>query len=201
VRYGSPYTKIRTLPVAQQARHAVAPEALLPAPHTGLRNAGAAHDLRRAAPLRCRQDNPGPPDMLLRAVAIPHHRGQSLAVCGTHFDADSPTYEASWHTIRSVGILCLRLTTGCYMPPMFRANSTWSPPRRSRFAHGHFWNGHEACARPPARRNIGHKLATKPRVVLQGRAGAIASPSSNQAPRSARADAASIGCRVMPKAL
>ena len=51
--------------VAQQASDALAHEALLPAPYGGLRNAGAAHDLRRAVPLRRRQNDPGPPDMLL----------------------------------------------------------------------------------------------------------------------------------------
>src|SRR5215471_10593878 len=74
--------------VAQQAGHPLAHEPLLPTPHTGLGDPGAAHDLRRATAFRRRQDDPRPPDMLLWAVAIRHNRRQSLAVRGPHLDAD-----------------------------------------------------------------------------------------------------------------
>jgi hypothetical protein len=46
------------------AWHTLLHEALLPAPHTRLRNAGGAHDLHRATPLRRRQNNPCPPNMV-----------------------------------------------------------------------------------------------------------------------------------------
>src|ERR1019366_7955551 len=45
-------------------------EALLPAPDTGLRSAGHAHDLVGASPPRRKQDDLRPPDVLLRAVPI-----------------------------------------------------------------------------------------------------------------------------------
>jgi len=74
--------------LAQQASHPFAHEPLLPAPHTGLRDPGPAHDLRRAAALRRRQNDPRPPDMFLRAVPIRYHRRQSLAVRATHVNAN-----------------------------------------------------------------------------------------------------------------
>jgi len=61
--------------VVQQAGYTFAHEPLLPAPHTGLRNPGAAHDLGGAAALCGSQNDPRPPDMLLPAVAIGCHRG------------------------------------------------------------------------------------------------------------------------------
>src|SRR5215213_6010849 len=45
-------------------------EALLPAPDAGLRLARPAHDLDRADTVRRQQQDLGPPDMLLRAVAV-----------------------------------------------------------------------------------------------------------------------------------
>ena len=54
--------------VAQQAGHALAHEPLLPAPDARLGLAGPAHDLGRAAAVGGGQDDPGPPDMLLRLL-------------------------------------------------------------------------------------------------------------------------------------
>ena len=61
---------------------------------------GAAHNFRRAADLGRRQNDPRPPDMFLRAVAICDNRCQSLAVRGTHFNADPLAHDASSHTPR-----------------------------------------------------------------------------------------------------
>src|SRR4029077_12772779 len=47
-------------------------EAFLPAPHTGLRLAGPAHNLIGADTVCAQQDDLGPPDMLMRCVAIPY---------------------------------------------------------------------------------------------------------------------------------
>src|SRR5690348_10954003 len=57
-------------PVAQQPGHALAHEPLLPAPDARLRLAGPAHDLARPQAVRRGQDDPRPPDVLLRAVAV-----------------------------------------------------------------------------------------------------------------------------------
>ncbi len=67
-------------PVAHQAGHAFAHESLLPAPDAGLGHLGPAHDLRRAAARRARQDDPRPPDVLLRAVPIRHDPLQPVTV-------------------------------------------------------------------------------------------------------------------------
>src|SRR3954454_16619532 len=54
-------------------------EAFLPAPHTGLRLAGPAHNLIGADTVCAQQDDLGPPDMLMRCVAISCDRGQTAA--------------------------------------------------------------------------------------------------------------------------
>ena len=52
-------------------------EAFLLAPHTGLRLAGPAHNLIGADTVSVKQDDLGPPDMLMRCVAIPCDRAQT----------------------------------------------------------------------------------------------------------------------------
>ena len=66
--------------VAQQAVDAFLGEALLPAPDAGLRLARPAHDLDGAEAVRRQQHDLGPPDMLLRAVAVTDDRLQAAAV-------------------------------------------------------------------------------------------------------------------------
>src|SRR3954454_22579406 len=66
--------------VAQQAGPPRALDPLLPAPDARLRLAGPAHDLARPEPVRRSQDDPRPPDVLLRAVPVRHHRLQAGAV-------------------------------------------------------------------------------------------------------------------------
>jgi hypothetical protein len=61
--------------VAQQAVITSLHEAFLPAPHTGLRLAGPAHDLVGADAIGAQQDDLGTPDLLVRRIAIPRERG------------------------------------------------------------------------------------------------------------------------------
>ena len=53
--------------------------------------------------------------MLLRAVAIRHHRFQTDPVGGTHFDDDplahAPTYNHHRHGARQIGLVCQILST------------------------------------------------------------------------------------------
>ena len=63
--------------IAQQAVVTSLHEAFLPAPHTGFRLAGLAHDLIGADAVRAQQDNLGPPDMLMRRITIPCEQRQS----------------------------------------------------------------------------------------------------------------------------
>ena len=55
-------------------------EAFLPPPHRGLRLAGPAHNLIGADTVCAQQNDLGPPDMLMRCVAIPRDRGQTVAI-------------------------------------------------------------------------------------------------------------------------
>ena len=91
--------------VAQQAGHAFAHEPLLPAPHAGLGHLGPAHGLRRAAALCRRQDDPRPPDVLLRTVPTRHDPLQSVTVRGAHLDADPFAHAAACHASHHKGIL------------------------------------------------------------------------------------------------
>jgi len=57
--------------IVQEAVVTCPHEAFLPAPHTGLRLAGPAHDLIGANTVRAQKDDLSPPDMLVRGVAVP----------------------------------------------------------------------------------------------------------------------------------
>jgi hypothetical protein len=74
--------------VAQQAGHALADEPLLPAPDARLALAGPPHDLGGAVAVRRGQDDPRPPDVLLRAVPVRHDRLQTGTVLGGQLDLD-----------------------------------------------------------------------------------------------------------------
>ena len=63
-------------------------EPLLPAPGRYLAHPGLSHDLHRAVTSSRQQHDPRPPDVLLRAVPIGHHRLETDSVGGTHFDDD-----------------------------------------------------------------------------------------------------------------
>ena len=84
--------------VAQQAVDARLHEPPLPAPDAGLGHPRPAHDLGRAAAFGRRQDDPRPPDVLLRAVAVRHDRLQPDTVGGTYLDADPIAHAAACHT-------------------------------------------------------------------------------------------------------
>ena len=75
--------------VVHQTVHAVRHEAFLPAPDAGLRHPGPAHHRGGAAAVCGRQDDPRPPDVLLRAVAVRHDRLEPSTIGGAHVDLDS----------------------------------------------------------------------------------------------------------------
>ena len=75
--------------VTQKAIDAFLHEPLLPAPDTGLRLARRRHDRGGAEPGVAQENDPGPPDMLLGAVAIRDDRFQSLTVAGRDAETDT----------------------------------------------------------------------------------------------------------------
>src|ERR1700746_3370854 len=100
----------------QQAGHPLAHKPFLPAPYARFRDPSSAHDLGGATALGRRQNAPRPPHMLLWAVAIRHHRRQSLTVGGTHFNTDPLAHAAVSHAPLDNGILSLRRTTSMPFP-------------------------------------------------------------------------------------
>src|ERR1035437_5353786 len=79
-------------------------EAFLPAPHTGLRFAGPAHDLIGANTVRAQQDSLSPPDMLVRGVAIPRERLQTAAIGGLESDGNSGLHAPDSHASSQLAI-------------------------------------------------------------------------------------------------
>ena len=75
--------------VAQQTVHPLGHEPRLPAPDARLGLARPPHDLRRPEAVRGRQNDAGPPHVLLRAVPIRDDRLQSGTVRGAYLDADT----------------------------------------------------------------------------------------------------------------
>jgi hypothetical protein len=90
--------------VAQEALIASLHEAFLPAPHTGLRLTGLAHDLVGADAARAQQDDLSTPDMLVRGVAIPRQRGQTAAISGLESDGNSSSHAPDSHVSSPSGI-------------------------------------------------------------------------------------------------
>jgi hypothetical protein len=90
--------------VPQEAVHAIRHEALLPAPDSGLALASQAHDFDGAKAVGGQQHNPRSPDVLLGAVAIRHHRFQTAAVGGAHFDDNSFAHPPDSHIRQVEGI-------------------------------------------------------------------------------------------------
>jgi hypothetical protein len=72
--------------VAQQPSHAFGLVTLRPALDGVLTLAAVAHDRRRSQPLSRQQHDPRPPDVLLRTVAIRHHRFQTASIATTQRD-------------------------------------------------------------------------------------------------------------------
>jgi hypothetical protein len=79
-------------------------EAFLPAPDTGLRLAGPAHDFIGANTVRAQQDDLGSPNMLVRGVAIPRERFQTAAVRGLESDGNSGSHAPDSHALSPLGI-------------------------------------------------------------------------------------------------
>src|SRR5215212_11284240 len=73
---------------ATPSGHALADEPLPPAPDARLALAGPPHDFGGAVAVRRGQDDPRPPDVLLRAVPVRHDRLQTGTVLGGQLDPD-----------------------------------------------------------------------------------------------------------------
>jgi hypothetical protein len=79
-------------------------EAFLPAPHTGLRLAGPAHNLIGADTVCAQQDDRGPPDVLMRCVAIPYDRAQTAAINRLEKNGNSGSHAPELHATSQTGI-------------------------------------------------------------------------------------------------
>src|SRR5665647_1541966 len=79
-------------------------EAFLPAPHTGLRFAGPAHDLIGTKTVRAQQDDLSSPDMLVWSVAIPRESLQTAAISGLESDVNSGSHAPDSHASSQMGI-------------------------------------------------------------------------------------------------
>ena len=79
-------------------------EAFLPPPHTGLRLAGPAHNLIGADTVCAQQNDLGPPDMLMRCVAIPRDRGQTVAINRLESNGNSGSHAPDLHATSPTGI-------------------------------------------------------------------------------------------------
>ena len=79
-------------------------KAFLPAPHTGLRLAGPAHNLIGADTVCAQQDDLGPPDMLMRCVAIPYDRAQTAAIGRLEKNGNSGSHAPDLHATSQTGI-------------------------------------------------------------------------------------------------
>ena len=90
--------------IVQEAVVTCLHEAFLPAPHTGFRLAGPAHDFIGANTVRAQQDYLSPPDMLVQAVAVPRQRLQTAAVGRLKSDGNSGSHAPDSHAFRSRGI-------------------------------------------------------------------------------------------------
>ena len=86
--------------VPGQTRHSLLHKALLPAPHHGLAFADRAHDRHRAEAVGAQQDDPRPPYVLLRAVAIPDDRLQAPPIRRRNLDADPLAHVPKSHSRR-----------------------------------------------------------------------------------------------------
>ena len=90
--------------IAQEAVIPFLHEALLPAPDTGLRFAGPAHDLIGANTIRAQHNDLSPPDMFVEGVAIPHERLQTAAIGGLESDGNSGSHAPDSHVSSPPGI-------------------------------------------------------------------------------------------------
>ena len=77
----------------------------------GLRDAGPAHDLRRAAALGRGRDDLRSPDMLLRTVAVDYHSLKRLPIPPCKPDFNVLRIQGCCHRARPEGIFCFNQTT------------------------------------------------------------------------------------------
>jgi protein-tyrosine phosphatase len=97
--------------ICQLDAHARQHEAFLPVSDSGPDLAGASHDLVNAAAVRCHQDDPGAPDMLLRAVPVRYHRFQPNPISGAQLDNDSCAHHPNSHAGKPTGLFRQPLST------------------------------------------------------------------------------------------
>lgn len=90
--------------VAQQAVHALLCKPFLPAPDRRLALGGGVHDRHRAQPSGGGQHDPGPPDMLLRAVAVCHDGFEPITFGGRHFNDNPGAHPQDSHSTPPTGI-------------------------------------------------------------------------------------------------
>src|SRR6266568_965525 len=90
--------------VAPKPRRALVPEPFLPAPDHRLGLAGGAHDFGSAITIGRYKHNLGPPDVLLRAVAVSHHRLKRAALDRTQLNVRSLVHSSDSHTRVRQGI-------------------------------------------------------------------------------------------------
>ena len=79
-------------------------EPFLPAPDTGLRFAGSAHDLGGADAIGRQQDDVGAPNVLLRGVAVPRNRFETAAIGPRDRDGNPGSHAPDSHANRTRGI-------------------------------------------------------------------------------------------------
>ena len=85
--------------VAGEPRDPLLHETLLPAPDYGLALANGAHDARGALAVGGQNHDPRPPNVLLRAVAIPDDRLQARPIRRGNGDGNSFAHHRQSHEI------------------------------------------------------------------------------------------------------
>ena len=90
--------------VAQQPIEALLDKALLPAPNTGLGLSGSSHDRVRADALGAQQHDFGPPNVLLRGVAVLNQGLEPTNIGGRDGERLSSAHRADSHVHSAPGI-------------------------------------------------------------------------------------------------
>ena len=93
--------------LAQQPCHPLGHESLLPAPDRRLGNASLPGDRHCADPVAAQEDNPGPPDVLLRAARRRDDRFEASTIPSADFDLDIRSHPAILARIAAKGNLSL----------------------------------------------------------------------------------------------
>ena len=91
--------------VAQQTRHALREEPLLPSPDRGLAGAGAASEFHGAAAIGGQQHDLRPPYVLLRTVAVGDDAAQRLTIGFGEVNLDGLAHPPDSHDQGAEGIL------------------------------------------------------------------------------------------------